>query len=200
MKLVNFLFFTILGTFFFYSCEKDFFSDPTENQSPFTHVKVELIVDCTGSYFRLDGKDYLICNYELVEKYTSGSVFIASFNTIKACSNINPSVITCKMYHANEGSIDVTDLKLLYSPETEIVLSQPMSFIQDCSGSYLRYNNSDYQVCNTSLLKECKISNQDSVIASFVRIKECNELDSIIVCMLYHPNKGLVNLIQIEKK
>lgn len=63
--------------------------------------KMTVIKDCTGSYLRYDGKDYHVCNVEVVENYDSGMEVEASFKKINECSVGNATV--CDMYHQNEG-------------------------------------------------------------------------------------------------
>lgn len=68
-----------------------------------------VIKDCTGSYLRINEKDYHICNDETVENYQSGEEVTASFKKIENCSN--DTLIVCELYHQNEGWIEVTEVK-----------------------------------------------------------------------------------------
>lgn len=67
-----------------------------------------VIKDCTGSYLRYNDKDYHICNIENVDIYNNGTKVTASFKKIKECSRID---VVCRMYHANEGLINVIKIK-----------------------------------------------------------------------------------------
>ena len=68
-----------------------------------------VVKDCTGSYLRLNEKDYHICNIDIVDDIEDGSVVRASFIKIDNCSESDE--VICMMYHANEGWIEVTNIK-----------------------------------------------------------------------------------------
>ncbi|MEZ5196925.1 MAG: hypothetical protein R2764_11115 [Bacteroidales bacterium] len=68
-----------------------------------------VIKDCTGSFLRYNGKDYHICNVEMVGDYDSGMEVEASFKKIKEC--LQGEISICEMYHQNEGWIQVTRIK-----------------------------------------------------------------------------------------
>jgi len=68
---------------------------------------VILVQDCTGTYLRLDSKDFKVCNLEKTEGFTNGTSVIASYRKIKDCNGSAKNVTTCKMYHKNEGWIEV---------------------------------------------------------------------------------------------
>lgn len=67
-----------------------------------------VIKDCTGSYLRFNGKDYQICNIEIVEGFESGVEVEASFERIEDCKN---NWVVCFMLHENEGWINVTEIE-----------------------------------------------------------------------------------------
>jgi len=90
---------TLLFSPIFISCKKENIRNVT------------LIRDCTGTYLRWEGKDYLVCNLERVSDFPSGSTLSASFIRIKECNGPANSSITCYMYHPNEGWIEVTKIK-----------------------------------------------------------------------------------------
>jgi hypothetical protein len=64
-----------------------------------------VVIDCTGSYLRLNEKDYQICNIENIQDYDNGDEIKASFKKISNCDN--SEIITCEMLHGNEGWIEV---------------------------------------------------------------------------------------------
>jgi hypothetical protein len=68
-----------------------------------------IIKDCTGSYLRLGGKDYHICNIEATESFDGGTEVEASFERISDCQTKPPT--ECEMYHKNEGWVNVTDIE-----------------------------------------------------------------------------------------
>jgi len=100
MKNNNFIFITLLVlTTLFSSCKKE------RNQI----VTVER--DCTGTYLRLDGKDYQVCNLEKVSSFSDGATVTATFRKIKECNGSAKDAIVCYMLHANEGWIEVDKIK-----------------------------------------------------------------------------------------
>ena len=69
-----------------------------------------VVKDCTGTYLRLDGKDFHVCNEEKLSSFSSGTTITASFKTIENCKALEEKFV-CKMYHKNEGWIEVVNLK-----------------------------------------------------------------------------------------
>ena len=68
-----------------------------------------VVKDCTGTYLRIEGKDYLVCNSDMLKNYTEGSKVRASFSKVKDCPEFNGKV-ACMMYHENEGTIRIQSL------------------------------------------------------------------------------------------
>jgi len=73
-----------------------------------------------------------------------------------------------------------------------------MTVIKDCTGSYLKFNDNDYHICNFEILDE--FESETEVEASFNKIESCTNIDSLVVCLMYHENEGLINVTKIEKK
>ncbi len=67
--------------------------------------------DCTGTYLRLDGKDYQVCNLEKVSSFSDGTTVTATFKKIKECNGSAKDGIVCHMLHGNEGWIEVEKIK-----------------------------------------------------------------------------------------
>lgn len=70
--------------------------------------RVTVIRDCTGTYLRLDGKDYKICNYEIVASFENNETITATFKMNKNSYCEAQHRTTCAMFHENEGWIDVS--------------------------------------------------------------------------------------------
>lgn len=66
-----------------------------------------------------------------------------------------------------------------------------MTVVRDCTGTYLRFNEKDYNVCN--LEKVSSFPNGILVTATFKKIKNCT---GGAICHMYHENEGW---IQVEK-
>ncbi len=197
MKQILFFFATIL---ILSSCNKFKFEnldDTLQSSEGKTAAKVEFVRDCTGSYIRIDSNDYKICNYQDVQKFESGDVLKVSYDSIGKCENTNPEQLTCKMAHLYVHNIHIHKAELLYKPKKEITISnQKMKVIIDCSGTYIQYENTDYQVCNKDLL--AKYKDGDWIVASFYTLTECTEKGNEVVCLLYHENKGFVKVFGIQ--
>ena len=55
--------------------------------SKVNNKNMTVIKDCTGSYLRFNGKDYHICNIEMVESFANGVEVEGSFEKIDDCEN-----------------------------------------------------------------------------------------------------------------
>jgi len=97
MKALKLIFVLFTLSFLLSSCEK------------VANVEVTVIKDCTGSYFRYEGKDFHICNIETVKDIKNETVIKASFKKAQKCNA--DTLAVCMMYHENEGWIEVTDIK-----------------------------------------------------------------------------------------
>jgi len=68
---------------------------------------VTIVRDCTGSYLRMDGKDYHICNTEKTDAFVTGAEVNARFLKIGSCKGEANDMPVCEMLHENEGWIKV---------------------------------------------------------------------------------------------
>mgnify|MGYP003575855342 CR=1 FL=1 len=72
---------------------------------------------------------------------------------------------------------------------------QSATIVRDCTGTYLRYQGKDYQVCN--LEKLSSYADGAVVSANFRKIDRCTgSANDAIVCYMFHPNEGW---IEVEK-
>lgn len=69
-----------------------------------------VVRDCSGTYLRLDGKDYHVCNEEKLSSFSSGTNVTATFKTLQNCKVLEEKIV-CKLYHKNEGWVEVVNLK-----------------------------------------------------------------------------------------
>ena len=72
--------------------------------------EMTVIVDCTGTYLRLDGKDYQVCNTEKLGGFQNFEIVKADFKKIKNCNGSAADDIVCMMAHQNEGWIEVKSI------------------------------------------------------------------------------------------
>lgn len=73
--------------------------------------KMTVVKDCTGSYLRLDGKDYHVCNLEKTNPFPNGTAVTVSFKKISKCTGSAADQIVCAMLHDSEGWIEVASIK-----------------------------------------------------------------------------------------
>ena len=74
---------------------------------------------------------------------------------------------------------------------------ETMTVVRDCTGTYLRFNEKDYHVCN--LEKVSSFANGTEVSANFKKIEECNgSAKNSIVCMFLHANEGWITVNEIK--
>lgn len=74
---------------------------------------------------------------------------------------------------------------------------QTGNIVRDCTGTYIRVEgNGDYLVCNSAILKDYKEGDKVSVVYDFT--KKCTEQENKIVCMMYHENKGMIQIKSIK--
>lgn len=69
-----------------------------------------VVKDCTGTYLRINQKDYMVCNYEVLQNHSNGAEIRVDFKTAESCFHLIDLVV-CEMYHENEGLIQVTKIK-----------------------------------------------------------------------------------------
>ena len=90
---------TLLITLTFFSCKKDLTKNAT------------VIKDCTGTYMRLNGKDYKVCNIEKVSSFQIGITVLVSFKKLKDCEGSGNIVSTCYLLHQFESWIEIKNIK-----------------------------------------------------------------------------------------
>lgn len=98
MKVYS-LFLGLLVVIFLSSCD----CHKTEDCLP---QSVTIIKDCTGSYFRANNKDYIICNEEVVNNYENNTNVHAIFNRQDGCGYTGD----CYLYHHYEYAIKVVSI------------------------------------------------------------------------------------------
>lgn len=68
-----------------------------------------VIRDCTGTYLRIDSKDYLVCNESVLKPFATNAAVSAKFNKITECKEHEGKMV-CMMYHENEGLIRINSV------------------------------------------------------------------------------------------
>ena len=75
-----------------------------------TNKTMTVVRDCTGTYLRMDGKDFQVCNIGKLSLFSTGTTVNATFKKIDNCKRLEDMVV-CKMLHPNEGLIEIVKLK-----------------------------------------------------------------------------------------
>lgn len=71
------------------------------------------------------------------------------------------------------------------------------TLLRDCTGTYVRYNEKDYRVCN--LEKTNSFSDSSIVKITFKKISVCEgSAKDQIVCMMARENDGWIEVLSIE--
>jgi SH3-like domain-containing protein len=72
-----------------------------------------------------------------------------------------------------------------------------MTVVKDCTGTYLRYKEKDYHVCNLEMTSSYE--NGALVTATVKKIKECKgSAMNEIVCAMIHDNEGWILIEKIK--
>lgn len=74
------------------------------------HQETTVVKDCTGAYLRLNGKDYQVCNKDILIPYSTGTKVTATFRQIPGCKSAEDDIV-CMMLHEHEGWIEVLRVK-----------------------------------------------------------------------------------------
>jgi hypothetical protein len=75
--------------------------------------------------------------------------------------------------------------------------NKSVTLIRDCTGTYLRFNDKDYKVCN--LEKVESIPHGENITASFKKIIKCKgSANEGTVCLLLHTNEGWIEVLSIK--
>jgi uncharacterized protein YxeA len=71
--------------------------------------QMTVVRDCTGTYLRIDQKDYQVCNTDMTTPYASGTRVKAAFKATGGCSEAPQFV--CELYHPSEGWIKIVHIE-----------------------------------------------------------------------------------------
>ncbi len=71
-----------------------------------------------------------------------------------------------------------------------------MIVIKDCTGSYLRFNDKDYRICNFEIVDDFEDGTE--VKASFTEIESCSAYDNVNICDMLHINEGWITVTKIN--
>lgn len=104
MKIL-FHFTALIAILFTAACSKE-----TVNREGLLTRQATIVKDCTGTYLRMNEKDYQVCNLEAASSIPNGTKVTATFRYLAQCKGSAADAIVCMMYHENEGWIEVAEL------------------------------------------------------------------------------------------
>ena len=90
---------TLLLTLTFFSCKKE----GTENAT--------VIKDCTGTYLRMQGKDYKVCNIEKTSSLRNDINISVTFKKLTECDGSGNLGQICDLYHKFDSWIEIETIK-----------------------------------------------------------------------------------------
>lgn len=77
---------------------------------------VTLFRNCTGSYLRIDGKDWRICNYQAVNGIADNAVLSVHYERVEAnAAACKDDQVVCAMYHPHEGLVEIKEVSVCSS-------------------------------------------------------------------------------------
>lgn len=93
MKLITLL---LIGSLVFISCK------------PKCDRDAQIIRDCTGTYIRVDNKDYKVCNVGIVSGRADNVIIKVKYKRLDSCSKKSEPM--CLMAHDNQGWVEILEV------------------------------------------------------------------------------------------
>lgn len=71
-----------------------------------------------------------------------------------------------------------------------------MTVIKDCTGSYLRYDQKEYLICNVETVEG--IQSNTKVEVSYTLLDSCSALNDIESCYMLHKYESIIKITKIK--
>ena len=96
----------------------------------------------------------------------------------------------CSVVGTNAVEYKPTNVPIMNVPGTEPgpIKNYVTIGSADCSGYYIHYNNTGYKICNSGAARS--IVHLDSIVIAGRFVTECNYVDTVQFCQMYHPYAG----------
>lgn len=96
----------------------------------------------------------------------------------------------CSVVGTNDIEYKPTNVPIMNVPGTEPDPIKNYASIgaADCSGYYIHYNNIQYKICNSGEARS--IVHLSNIVISGKFVTECNYVDTVQFCQMYHPYAG----------
>lgn len=70
---------------------------------------VQIKRDCTGTYLRVDNKEYKVCNSGMITAYQDNAIVKAKYKRLSSCGTLEEPI--CQMVHQNDGWVEVLEVR-----------------------------------------------------------------------------------------
>jgi hypothetical protein len=75
------------------------------------NIEATIITDCTGTYLRINSKDYKVCNLEKTENFTHGQTIEVTFKKLEDCNGSGNLQSVCYLYHQFDSWAEIIKIK-----------------------------------------------------------------------------------------
>jgi len=75
------------------------------------NIEATIITDCTGTYLRINNKDYKVCNLEKTGNYINGQTVEVTFKKMDVCDGSGNFQVVCYLNHPFETWVQVIKIK-----------------------------------------------------------------------------------------
>ncbi len=75
------------------------------------NIEATIFIDCTGTYLRINKKDYKVCNLEKTENYTHGQTVEVIFKKMHDCDGSGNLPSVCELYHQFVSWAEIVKIK-----------------------------------------------------------------------------------------
>ncbi|MBU2018787.1 MAG: hypothetical protein KJ941_03995 [Bacteroidetes bacterium] len=69
------------------------------------------------------------------------------------------------------------------------------TIVEDCSGVYVRNNNVDWKICNSSKIKPT--DKEGNITINYIRVDKCKDSS---ICLVYHPSAQSIRIKKVLRK
>lgn len=85
-----------------FSCTKDMVMAKKE--------KMTVTRDCSGTYVKYAGNDYLVCNDDKLKSFKEGDSIFVTMRKVDQCRDDGSNKAVCLLYHENKGMVEIVEV------------------------------------------------------------------------------------------
>jgi hypothetical protein len=75
------------------------------------NIEAKIVIDCTGTYLRINKKDYKVCNLEKTENFSDGQTVEVTFKKMDDCNDSGNLQSVCYLYHQFDSWAEIIKIK-----------------------------------------------------------------------------------------